>query len=310
MKRAVRRAEGLEPGDPVVVALTVRDGVVSTPRLVATDLDGTLVHADGSVTDRTRAVLAALEERGVPVVFVTARPLRWMDELWPMVGGHGLAIVSNGAIVVDVAARSVRELRGIGREDGLAWPRRSTPASPVPSIAIETLTGIRVDPSYDDALHPAPPGSPVGPVEEIWTDPAAKVLVRHPGMDPVRFREAVVAAVGVAGGADVDARRADGDQRSRGDEGQRADRAGRGARGRGRRRDRVRRHAQRPADAHLGGHVLRDGQRRTPTSARRPTTSRLTTTRTASRSSSSGSSVSEAGRPVRRNPRRALDVEA
>ncbi len=26
MKRAVRRAEDLEPGDPVVVALTVRDG--------------------------------------------------------------------------------------------------------------------------------------------------------------------------------------------------------------------------------------------------------------------------------------------
>jgi hypothetical protein len=169
---------------------------VSTPRLVATDLDGTLVHADGSVTDRTRAVLAALEERGVPVVFVTARPLRWMDELWPMVGGHGLAIVSNGAIVVDVAARSVRELRGIGRTDGLALAEAIYSGVPGASIAIETLSGIRLDPSYDDSLHPAPAGTPVGPVEEIWTDAAAKVLVRHPGMDPARFREAVVDAVG------------------------------------------------------------------------------------------------------------------
>jgi hydroxymethylpyrimidine pyrophosphatase-like HAD family hydrolase len=169
---------------------------MSTPRLVATDLDGTLVHADGSVTDRTRAVLAALEDRGVPVVFVTARPLRWMDELWPMVGGHGLAIVSNGAIVVDVAARSVRELRGIGREDGLALAEAIYAGVPGAAIAIETLSGIRVDPSYDDALHPVPAGTPVGPVEEIWTDPAAKVLVRHPGLDPVRFRAAVVDAVG------------------------------------------------------------------------------------------------------------------
>ena len=169
---------------------------MSAPRLVATDLDGTLVHADGSVTERTRAVLAALEARGVPVVFVTARPLRWMDELWPMVGGHGLAIVSNGAIVVDVAARSVRELRGIGRADGLALAAAIYAGVPGASIAIETLTGIRTDPSYDDSLHPAPPGTPVGAVEEIWTDPAAKVLVRHPSMDPVRFREAVVAAVG------------------------------------------------------------------------------------------------------------------
>ena len=169
---------------------------MSAPRLVATDLDGTLVHADGSVTERTRAVLAALEARGVPVVFVTARPLRWMDELWPMVGGHGLAIVSNGAIVVDVAARSVRELRGIGRADGLALAAAIYAGVPGAAIAIETLTGIRTDPSYDDSLHPAPPGTPVGAVEEIWTDPAAKVLVRHPSMDPVRFREAVVAAVG------------------------------------------------------------------------------------------------------------------
>ena len=39
-------------------------GVMTTPtppRLVATDLDGTLLHSDGSVTARTRRVLAALE---------------------------------------------------------------------------------------------------------------------------------------------------------------------------------------------------------------------------------------------------------
>ena len=42
-------------------------------RLVATDLDGTLLHTDGTVTDRTREVLDALDERGVTVVFVTGR---------------------------------------------------------------------------------------------------------------------------------------------------------------------------------------------------------------------------------------------
>ena len=48
-----------------------------TPRLVATDLDGTLVDKDGAVSDYTRKVLDQLEERGVPVIFVTGRPLRW-----------------------------------------------------------------------------------------------------------------------------------------------------------------------------------------------------------------------------------------
>jgi len=50
-------------------------------KLVATDLDGTLLHSDGSVTDRTRRVLETLDERGITVVFVTGRPIRWMDDL-------------------------------------------------------------------------------------------------------------------------------------------------------------------------------------------------------------------------------------
>ena len=45
------------------------------PALVATDLDGTLLHTDGTVTERTRRVLAALQERGITVVFVTGRPI-------------------------------------------------------------------------------------------------------------------------------------------------------------------------------------------------------------------------------------------
>ena len=49
-------------------------------------------------------MLLELDGRGVPVVFVTGRPLRWMEELWSAVGAHGLAIVANGAVVYDVTA--------------------------------------------------------------------------------------------------------------------------------------------------------------------------------------------------------------
>ena len=76
--------------------------------LVATDLDGTLLHSDGTVTDRTRRVLTAVEELGVTVVFVTGRPIRWMDALWEHVGGHGLAVCSNGGIVYDVTPAVAR----------------------------------------------------------------------------------------------------------------------------------------------------------------------------------------------------------
>jgi len=41
-----------------------------------------------------------------------------------------------------------------------------------------------------------PDGSPVGPLEELWDEPAVKLLVRHPGLNPDTLRDRVVAAVG------------------------------------------------------------------------------------------------------------------
>ena len=157
------------------------------PRLVATDLDGTLVHADGSVSDRTRAVLAALEDRGVPVVFVTARPLRWMDDA--LADGRraraGDRLQRRHRVRRGARAR-VRELRG-HRSRGRAGCSREAIYAGVPgaSIAIETVAGIRCDPTYDDSLHPgAVRAARRGSLEEIWTDPAVKVLVRHAGHGP------------------------------------------------------------------------------------------------------------------------------
>ncbi len=103
------------------------------PRLVATDLDGTLVRSDGTVSELTRRVLAELDERDVPVVIVTARPLRWMDDLWPMVGRHGFAIVSNGAIWYDVAAGRVRDLQR-HRGGGRAAPSSRRSSGPCPKL--------------------------------------------------------------------------------------------------------------------------------------------------------------------------------
>lgn len=69
------------------------------PRVVATDLDGTLLRPDGSVSARTRDVLRRLDDDGVRVVFVTARPPRWLPMLADLAGQHGTAVVLNGAAV-------------------------------------------------------------------------------------------------------------------------------------------------------------------------------------------------------------------
>jgi Cof subfamily protein (haloacid dehalogenase superfamily) len=167
----------------------------SRPRLVATDLDGTLVRSDGTVSDYTRDVLVELENRGVPVVFVTGRPLRWAEEVFGYVGAHGLAIVSNGALVWDVA-RSVPHLeRPIEPVLGREVCRLLREAVPGTSYAVETLEGIGLEPSFMER-HPVPDAARRAPVEELFTEPALKLLARHEELAPQEYWDAAEQAVG------------------------------------------------------------------------------------------------------------------
>jgi hydroxymethylpyrimidine pyrophosphatase-like HAD family hydrolase len=168
---------------------------VALPRLVATDLDGTLLRTDGSLSDRTRDVLATLDTRGVPVVIVTGRPMRWLADLLPVVGEHGLAIVSNGAALYDVAAGEARDVRGIEAAAGLELAQRIRAVLPGATFAIESVTGIALAPGFVD-VERVPAGSRVGSLDELWTGPALKLLVRHPGADHDQLRRGVEEAVG------------------------------------------------------------------------------------------------------------------
>jgi Cof subfamily protein (haloacid dehalogenase superfamily) len=164
-------------------------------RLVATDLDGTLLRSDGTVSDRTRAVLDELDDRGVPVVFTTGRPVRWMEELWDAVGGHGLAICSNGGIVYDVAERRVRDFSAVPREVGLEVAELVRAAVPGTTFAIEHTSGWASEGGFPH--HPDDAGTVRrGPWESIYVDDVVKVLAVHRELDPEDFWRQVDAAVG------------------------------------------------------------------------------------------------------------------
>ncbi len=166
-------------------------------RLVATDLDGTLLHSDGTVTDRTREVLGALEDRGVTVVFVTGRPIRWMGALWEHVGDHGLAICSNGGIVYDVHGRAVLESRTIPREVGLEVADRLRSEVPGSRFSLETASGFVREPSFrtrpgDDERWKVR----VGPLEEVFDDEVVKMLAHHEELAPEDYWQAAEKSVG------------------------------------------------------------------------------------------------------------------
>ncbi len=164
--------------------------------LIATDLDGTLVpNAGTSVRPYTAEVLGRVDDAGIPVVFVTGRPLRWMETLWPHIGKHGLAVVSNGAVTYNVHEGEVVTTTGIEPTLGLEIAAAISGAVPGSTFAVEALDGIRQDPDFIER-HRAPAGSRRGPLADIWDRPAVKLLVRHETLDHDEFRDRVTAAVG------------------------------------------------------------------------------------------------------------------
>jgi|688.fasta_scaffold167026_3 Cof subfamily protein (haloacid dehalogenase superfamily) len=77
------------------------------PRLIASDLDGTLLDPAGEVSERTRRALDAVIARGSDVVLVTGRPPRWVRSLPEATGAHSVVVCANGALLYDVDAHAV-----------------------------------------------------------------------------------------------------------------------------------------------------------------------------------------------------------
>jgi len=164
------------------------------PRVVATDLDGTLLRSDGTVSDRTRRVLTALDEAGTHVVFVTARPPRWLTEVGALVGSHGVIIALGGACVYDVGTRQVVESRGFALPALRDVVRDLRAAVPGVALAVEQVDGPVFDATFrhDEQM----PDSWRGPVERALDAPVAKLLARTDDLGQEEFFEQVLGAVG------------------------------------------------------------------------------------------------------------------
>ncbi|MFI6407783.1 Cof-type HAD-IIB family hydrolase [Streptomyces sp. NPDC050548] len=175
------------------------------PRLIATDLDGTLLRDDKSVSPRTVAALAAAEEAGIEVFFVTGRPARWMDVVSDHVHGHGLAICGNGAAVVDLhggpGAHRFVKVRELARNNALDAVRLVREAAPGTVYAIEQTYGFYQEPEYPK-MHMEIPDT-LAPAEKLLAadapgadEPVLKILAFHPDLDPDEFLTTARLALG------------------------------------------------------------------------------------------------------------------
>ena len=115
--------------------------VAATPpvRLVATDLDGTLLRPDGSVSPRTVQAVLAARAAGVHVVPVTGRPphVTWDIARQAGVGPYG--VCSNGAAVIDIVGQSIVEVVHIGADVALGFITMLRELFPDALFALEGL---------------------------------------------------------------------------------------------------------------------------------------------------------------------------
>jgi HAD superfamily hydrolase (TIGR01484 family) len=146
-------------------------------RLIATDLDGTVVRPDGSMSPRMVAALRAVEASGIRLVIVTGRPPRWMHPVVEATGHLGTAVCGNGAFVYDLHAERIIERFTLTVEAAAESVERIRSLLPHAAFAIETGEEYAHAPDYRP-YWPTPPGTRVAPIEELLSVPIGKLLVR------------------------------------------------------------------------------------------------------------------------------------
>lgn len=124
-------------------------------RLLASDLDGTFLTHEGTVSETNRRALIEARAAGLEVVFVTGRPPRWLPAIIEATEFDGTIVSANGGIVVDAAAREVVQTYPMTTDAAHAGIRRLLERLPGLEFGVERSTvGMKLAPARDGAVIP------------------------------------------------------------------------------------------------------------------------------------------------------------
>ncbi len=150
------------------------------PRLLATDLDGTLLRRDGTISERTLRTLRRAREAGIDLVMVTGRPARHVEKIPGVAEIGGAVICVNGALIYDLdrelVVREHRLAATVARElvSGL---RAQLPGV---CFAVEVGLDYGWEPSYGlQRKRSEPPRLPIADALTLCENGVNKLLARH-----------------------------------------------------------------------------------------------------------------------------------
>ncbi|MYW68182.1 Cof-type HAD-IIB family hydrolase [Streptomyces sp. SID8379] len=165
--------------------------------LIATDLDGTLLRGDDTVSDRTRDALARAAAAGARHIVVTGRPAPRVRPLFADLTG-GLAVCAQGAQLYDSGTDRLLWSRTLDRELaeqalGKIEAEVGQVHAAVDQDGVDGLT--LIEPGYL-MPHPTLPAVRVHDRTELWAAPISKVLLRHPALTDDELADVARTAVG------------------------------------------------------------------------------------------------------------------
>ncbi len=171
-------------------------------RLVATDLDGTLLRSDGTVSDRTLTTLARVRAAGVVLVLITARPPRVVSTLARAMGIDGLAICCNGALIYDLDTETVIRHLPLAAADAHRFITTLRIMAPDVRFAVETGLTFGYEPEYLSSHPSSPPDLPrIADGLTLSAHGVTKLIVQHPVVplaDLLRLVQATIGDTAVA----------------------------------------------------------------------------------------------------------------
>jgi Cof subfamily protein (haloacid dehalogenase superfamily) len=149
-------------------------------KLVACDLDGTLLRSDGTLDARSERALIEIQRAGLQLVICTARPPRWLGPLTAAIGGRGTAICANGAVIWDLQAAVALDASPLSAAAAGEVVRCLTESFPEAAWAVEWIDGFGRESGY--VTHwPVPDRTVIAPIQKLIERPAVKLLLRQRG---------------------------------------------------------------------------------------------------------------------------------
>ncbi|MFI5936174.1 Cof-type HAD-IIB family hydrolase [Actinoplanes sp. NPDC051494] len=170
-------------------------------RLVASDIDGTLIRSDGTLSPRTTEAIDRLHRQGVPTVLVTGRPVRWLRQLYDQMAEPLPAVCANGAVIYDPGTDEILRAAPISVELLLDITQRLREAVPDVALAVEVEDGRSFWyeekwPLLWDDQHKSV--RVLATQEQLTSVPAVKLLARSAHHDPDDFVALVSRTLGDA----------------------------------------------------------------------------------------------------------------